>query len=61
MKIRKTRSDKRDVYTYTFADGTKETLIPGKDGLTELDIKKLHAEDDSEVYYNNKNCKTQKN
>lgn len=57
MKIRKTRSDERTTYVYRFADETKLELKPGKDGITEVDIKKLHALDDSEVYYNNKNLR----
>ena len=52
MKIRKTRSDERTTYVYRFADETKLELKPGEDGITEVDIKKLHALDDSEVYYN---------
>ena len=57
LKIRKTRSDERTTYVYRFADETKVELKPVKDGITEVDIKKLHALDDSEVYYNNKNLR----
>lgn len=57
MRIRKTRQDERVTYNYMFADETKVELKPGKDGITEVDIKKLHALDDSEVYYNNKNLR----
>lgn len=60
MKIRKTRSDERTTYVYRFADETKVELKPGKDGITEVDIKKLHALDDSEVYYNNKNLRPER-
>ena len=60
MKIRKTRSDERTTYVYRFADETKLELKPGKDGITEVDIKKLHALDDSEVYYNNKNLRPER-
>lgn len=60
MKIRKTRNDKRETYIYRFADGTKVELKPGEDGVTKLDIKKLHALDDSEVYYNNKNLRAER-
>lgn len=61
MKFYKTSSRKRDTYTYTFTgvDGREEKIIlrPGEDGVTEADIKTLHALDDSEVYYNNKNSR----
>ena len=60
MKIRKTRSDERTTYVYRFADETKLELKPGEDGITEVDIKKLHALDDSEVYYNNKNLRPER-
>ena len=60
MGIRKTRSDERTTYVYRFADATKVELKPGKDGITEVDIKKLHALDDSEVYYNNKNLRPER-
>lgn len=59
MKLHKTHSKKRDTYTFDFfdADGKPQpvTVIPGKDGVTEIDIKRLHGFDDSEVYYNIKN------
>ncbi|WP_316516077.1 sigma-70 family RNA polymerase sigma factor [Finegoldia magna] len=48
------------MYVYRFADETKVELEPGKDGITEVDIKKLHALDDSEVYYNNKNLRPER-
>ncbi len=52
MKLTKTPSNKRETYTYTFAEGRSVTLTPGKDGVTEALIKCLHAYDDSEVHYN---------
>lgn len=57
MKIHKTKQSLRGVYNYHFADGSICTLVSDKDGITELDIKKLHSLDDSEVYYNNKNLR----
>ncbi len=66
MKTKKTRSDARGTYTYTYyeegANGKYDvkktvTLRPGENGVTEADIKGLHALDDSEVYNNNKNIK----
>lgn len=60
MKIHKTRNDRRETYIYRFSDGKSVELKPGKDGITELDIKKLHALDDSEVYYNNKNLRPER-
>ena len=54
--LRKTPQNKRTSYTYTFydANGKREpiTLRPGENGVTEMDIKRLHAADDSEIYYN---------
>lgn len=60
MKIHKTRNDERETYVYRFSDGKSVELKPGKDGITEVDIKKLHALDDSEVYYNNKNLRPER-
>ena len=64
MKFYKTSSRKRDTYTYTFTgiDGREEKIIlrSGENGVTEADIKTLHALDDSEVYYNNKNSKPER-
>ena len=63
MKTVKTRSNKRGTYTYTFDDGKKTHLAPGKVDLatgyvlTEEDIKRLHRLDDNEVYNNVKNSK----
>lgn len=60
MKIRKTRNDQRETYIYRFSDGTKVELKPGEDGITEVDIKKLHSLDDSEIHNNNKNLRPEK-
>ena len=64
MKIRKTNYKKRDTYIYTFTglNGKEEKIVlhPGENGVTEADIKTLHALDDSEVYYNNKNSKPER-
>ncbi|WP_102343591.1 sigma-70 family RNA polymerase sigma factor [Galactobacillus timonensis] len=57
MKLRKTKSNERSTYTYESNDGTRVTIYPGKDGVTELDIKMLHALDDAEVYNNIKNTR----
>ena len=60
MKFKKTPLHKRSIYTYTFYDekGEKQsvTLRPGENGVTEMDIKMLHSFDDSEIYYNLKEC-----
>lgn len=55
MRIHKTPLWEREEYNYDFVDGTKLTLSPGKDGVTELDIKELHRLDDREVENNIKN------
>lgn len=61
MRLRKTRQEDRSTYTYKFYDekGNVEKFIirPGENGVTEVDIKILHALDDSEVYYNLKNLR----
>ncbi|MBF6977907.1 RNA polymerase subunit sigma-24 [Aerococcaceae bacterium zg-BR22] len=57
MKIRKTRSDNRTVYKYQSVDGSVCILTAGSDGVSELDIKKLHSLDDSEVNRNNNNLR----
>lgn len=57
MKFRKTRSDHRGTYTFYFDDGSSVTLRPGEDGVTEANIKVLHAFDDAEVYNNIKNSR----
>lgn len=68
MKIRKTRQDERGVYKYSLQvrteNGGYETntvvLVPGENGITELDIKLLHSMDYSEVYYNLKNARPER-
>lgn len=65
MMIHKTKINNRENYRYTFQspieiNGERTSVItikPGEDGVTEANIKMLHAEDDSEVYYNNKNLR----
>lgn len=55
MRTHKTPTSARTEYTYEFADGTKVTLSPGRDGVTELDIRELHRLDDREVENNIRN------
>lgn len=65
MRIRKTKQKERGVYKYISTvraengEYVEKTIIlkPGEDGITELDIKRLHSLDDSEVYNNNKNLR----
>ncbi len=65
MRLRKTATTERTTYTYSFTDTDengrefirRQTLRPGEDGVTELDIKMLHGMDDSEVYSNIKNLR----
>lgn len=65
MRLKKTKSTDRTTYTYTFTDMDengnrfirRQTLRPGEDGVTELDIKRLHSMDDHEVYINIKNLR----
>lgn len=64
MKFHKTRKEERSTYCYTFVSDVKGgsksetiTITPGEFGVTEAHIEKLHVIDDSEVYYNIKNCK----
>lgn len=57
MLFHKTPQKQRSTYSYQFfdADGNSEpciTIHPGEGDVTEVDIKRLHALDDSEVYYN---------
>lgn len=45
----KTSQKKREQYVY-YSNGKKvATIIPGEDGVTEVDIERLHSEDDQEV------------
>ena len=65
MKTRKTNSNNRTTYKYTYfvpneSGGYDEKTLeikPGENGVTVADINMLHAMDDSEVYYNNKNLR----
>ena len=65
MQVKKTNQTNRTTYTYTFTDTDdkgktfirKQTLRPGEDGVTEIDIKLLHSLDDREVYINIKNMR----
>jgi RNA polymerase sigma factor (sigma-70 family) len=65
MRLIKTKQTERTTYTYTFTDTDekgkqfirKQTLRPGEDGVTEMDIKMLHSMDDHEVYINIKNLR----
>ena len=55
MLLHKTPQNKRTTYTYHFTDGVGAqtvTLRPGENGVTELDIEKLHMMDDREVEHN---------
>lgn len=68
MKFKKTHRDNRGTYKYVYehqeANGCirKEIveLRPGVDGITELDIQRLHRRDDSDVYYNLKNVRPER-
>ncbi|GAB2022111.1 hypothetical protein RyT2_11850 [Pseudolactococcus yaeyamensis] len=57
MKFRKTATNKRSGYIYKFADGKRVLIQLNQEGVTEIDIQRLHALDDSEVYYNIKNSR----
>ena len=65
MRLIKTKQTERTTYTYTFTDTDekgkqfirRQTLRPGEDGVTEMDIKMLHSMDDHEVYSNIKNMR----
>ncbi|WP_294143842.1 RNA polymerase sigma factor [uncultured Clostridium sp.] len=59
MKFHKTAANQRGTYPYRFQNGDTVILKPGEDGITEMDIKSLHAFDDSEVYFNIKNSRPQ--
>lgn len=68
MRIHKACQSARGVYKYTVAKRTEhgkyveKTVIikPDQDGVTDLDIKRLHSMDDSEVYYNLKNARPER-
>ena len=55
MRFHKTPESARTTYTYSFSDGSTLTLVPGENGITELDIKELHRLDDREAESNNRN------
>jgi len=65
MRLKKTNATNRTTYTYSFTEMGEngeyitrtETLRPGENGVTEMDIKMLHSLDDSEVYNNLKNLR----
>lgn len=48
-KAYKTSQKKRTNYIYYTAEGTKITITPGEDGVTEAEIELLHSLDDIEV------------
>lgn len=68
MRIRKTNQNERGVYKYITTEQTKtgkyvkKTIVikPGENGVTELDIKRLHSFDDNEVRNNNKNSRPER-
>ena len=51
------RPSDRNIYIYEFADGQKLTIVPGQNGVTEIDVKTLHKLDDHEVYLNIKSSR----
>ncbi len=55
MRFHKTPESARTTYTYSFSDGSTLTLVPGENGITELDIKELHRLDDREAESNIRN------
>ena len=59
MPYHKTKESERTKYVYAFGKNgcRKIVLLPGKDGVTELDIKRLHSWDDYEVDRNYANWK----
>ena len=56
MRIHKTKKEDRKVYKYKTARGII-VIKPGENDVTEIDIKLLHSQDDSEVYNNLKNLR----
>ena len=59
MPYHKTKESERTKYVYAFGKNgcQKIVLLPGKDGVTEVDIKRLHSWDDYEVDRNYANWK----
>lgn len=59
MKFKKTHKNDRQTYKYMFTRLNEEgeyvpevvELKPGVDGVTEMDIKRLHQRDDLDLYY----------
>lgn len=48
----KTSENNRTTYRYYSVDGTKIEIVPGKSGVSEIDIEILHSLDDEEVNEN---------
>lgn len=48
MRNHKTKNKNRSTYMYYFADGSKITLRPGENGVTEAYVARLHNQDDEE-------------
>lgn len=66
MRLKKTHKSDRKTYSYEFTfynDDTEDrdyktiTITPGRDGVTDVEIKWLHNADDREVYNNEKNMR----
>ena len=68
MRLKKTNPTNRTTYTYCFNEADEkgsyhiriQTLRPGEDGVTELDIQMLHKLDDREVECNIRNLRPKK-
>lgn len=67
MRLKKTHRSDRKTYSYEFtfySDDTENndsktiTIIPGRDGVTDVEISWLHKADDREVYNNEKNSRS---
>ena len=56
MKFRKIQTEKRGTYTY-YGESGKIEITPGKDGVTEINIKQIYSLEDAEVYNNIKNSR----
>lgn len=56
MEFRKIDANDTTELTYEFIDGTKTTLHPGEQGVTEMIIKKAKLMHNNMVYSNIKNC-----
>ena len=53
LQFRKTRWNRRETYTYEFADGQKVTVAPGEAGCTQIDIRRLHSMDEQDEKVHN--------